>query len=58
MLETSNDTVATNNHEQRRSNETTEMKSSFSCANRADGYYESEWCNIFYRCVAGKRMDE
>ncbi|CAF5093390.1 unnamed protein product, partial [Rotaria magnacalcarata] len=58
MLETANDTVATNNHEQRRSNETTEMKSSFSCGNRADGYYESEWCNIFYRCVAGKRMDE
>jgi len=36
----------------------TEVKSSFSCVNRIDGYYESEWCNIFYRCVAGKRLVE
>ncbi|CAF1478555.1 unnamed protein product [Adineta ricciae] len=50
MLETSNDT--------RKVNDTNEIKSAFSCANRADGYYESEWCNIFYRCVAGKRIDE
>ena len=35
-----------------------EVKSPFSCFHRVDGYYESEWCNIFYRCVAGKRVDE
>ena len=28
-------------------------------SNRPNGYYESEWCNIFYRCVAmEKRVDE
>ena len=50
MVETSNET--------RKFNETVEVTSSFSCYNRADGYYESEWCNIFYRCVSGKRYDE
>jgi hypothetical protein len=50
MIETSNET--------RKLNETLEVKSSFSCFNHADGYYESEWCNIFYRCIAGKRYDE
>ena len=56
MLETSNDTFA--NNQAKKFNETNEIKSSFSCFNRADGYYESEWCNIFYRCVAGKRINE
>ena len=32
-------------------------ESNFSCADRANGYYESEWCNVFYRCVNGKRID-
>lgn len=22
-----------------------------------NGYYESEWCNVFYRCINGKRID-
>jgi hypothetical protein len=56
MLETSNDTSG--NHHEEKFNETNEIKSSFSCLNRADGYYESEWCNIFYRCFNGKRVDE
>ncbi|CAF0933581.1 unnamed protein product [Didymodactylos carnosus] len=34
------------------------VQSLFSCKNRQDGYYESEWCNVFYRCFNGKRMDE
>ena len=50
MVETSNET--------RKANETVDVNSSFACYNRADGYYESEWCNIFYRCVASKRYDE
>ncbi|CAF4034358.1 unnamed protein product, partial [Adineta steineri] len=56
MLETSNQTLR--NHHEKKFNETNEIKSSFSCVNRADGYYESEWCNIFYRCFAGKRINE
>ncbi|CAF1109060.1 unnamed protein product [Adineta ricciae] len=56
MLETSNETSASL-HE-RKFNETNEIKTTFSCVNRVDGYYESEWCNIFYRCVAGKRINE
>ena len=56
MLETVNKTLM-NNHV-KRFNETNKIKSSFSCLNRVDGYYESEWCNIFYRCIAGKRIDE
>ena len=50
MLEPSNDT--------RKFTEALDIQSPFSCSHRADGYYESEWCNIFYRCVAGKRLDE
>ena len=57
MLETVNDTKRVMPTE-RRLNETFEVKSSFSCVHRADGYYESEWCNVFYRCVSGKRIDE
>lgn len=56
MLETSNETLV--KVQARKFNETNEVKSAFSCTNRADGYYESEWCNIFYRCVVGKRVDE
>ncbi|CAF3242334.1 unnamed protein product [Rotaria sp. Silwood2] len=50
MLETSNET--------QKINETLEIKSSFSCLNHFDGYYESEWCNIFYRCFSGKLFAE
>ncbi|CAF1471049.1 unnamed protein product [Adineta steineri] len=50
MLETSNETHTLN--------QTFEVKSLFSCLNRVDGYYESEWCNVFYRCTGGKRFDE
>jgi hypothetical protein len=32
-------------------------ESNFSCINKPSGYYESEWCNIFYRCLNGKRID-
>ncbi len=31
--------------------------SGFSCVGRANGYYESEWCNVFFRCINGKRSD-
>jgi hypothetical protein len=31
--------------------------SKFSCAGRQSGYYESEWCNVFFRCLNGKRID-
>ena len=51
-------TLSETSNETRTFTESIEIKSSFSCANRADGYYESEWCNIFYRCVSGKRVDE
>jgi hypothetical protein len=32
-------------------------ESNFSCYGKPNGYYESEWCNIFYRCLNGKRID-
>ncbi|CAF0749609.1 unnamed protein product [Brachionus calyciflorus] len=32
-------------------------ESNFSCVDKINGYYESEWCNVFYRCVNGKRID-
>ncbi len=32
-------------------------ESNFSCLGKPNGYYESEWCNIFYRCLNGKRID-
>ena len=50
MLKASNETKLMN--------ETMDIKTSFSCLNRADGYYESEWCNIFYRCMSSKRFAE
>ena len=50
MLEVSNET--------RKINESFEVQSTFSCLNRRDGYYESEWCNILYRCLGGIRYDE
>ncbi len=31
--------------------------SNFSCAGLRDAYYESEYCNVYYRCVNGKRID-
>lgn len=31
--------------------------SNFSCHGRKNGYYESEWCNVFFQCVSGKRID-
>ena len=34
-----------------------QTESNFSCFNRKNGYYESEWCNVFFRCVNGKRID-
>lgn len=55
MLETSNETLI--KVHAKRFNETDEVKSSFTCTGRVDGYYESEWCNVFYRCVSGKRID-
>lgn len=50
MLEVSNET--------RKNDDTLEIRSLFSCINRPDGYYESEWCNIYYRCISGKRIAE
>jgi hypothetical protein len=32
-------------------------ESTFSCRNKPNGYYESEWCNVFFRCLNGKRID-
>jgi hypothetical protein len=32
-------------------------ESKFSCMGRQNGYYESEWCNVFFRCLNGKRID-
>lgn len=32
-------------------------ESKFSCLGRQNGYYESEWCNVFFRCLNGKRID-
>lgn len=32
-------------------------ESNFSCVGKLNGYYESEWCNVFYRCINGKRID-
>ena len=32
-------------------------ESNFTCYGKPNGYYESEWCNIFYRCLNGKRID-
>jgi hypothetical protein len=32
-------------------------ESNFSCINKPSGYYESEWCNIFFRCLNNKRID-
>lgn len=32
-------------------------ESNFSCIGKINGYYESEWCNVFYRCINGKRID-
>lgn len=37
--------------------ETFQTESQFSCFGKPSGYYESEWCNVFYRCVDGKRID-
>ena len=34
-----------------------QTESSFTCYGKPSGYYESEWCNVFYRCVDGKRID-
>lgn len=31
--------------------------SNFSCLGLRDAYYESEYCNVYYRCVNGKRID-
>lgn len=31
--------------------------SNFSCYGRKNGYYESEWCNVFFQCYSGKRID-
>ena len=55
MLEASNETLTKN--QARKFNETHDIRSSFSCLHRPDGYYESEWCNIFHRCINGKRLD-
>lgn len=32
-------------------------ESNFSCYGLRDAYYESEYCNVYYRCVNGKRID-
>ena len=32
-------------------------ESNFSCEGLRDAYYESEYCNVYYRCVNGKRID-
>lgn len=37
--------------------ETFRTNSSFSCQGRQNGYYESEWCNVYFQCLAGKRID-
>ena len=31
--------------------------SNFSCVGLKDAYYESEYCNVYYRCINGKRTD-
>ena len=31
--------------------------STFSCVGRSNGYYESEWCNVFFQCINEKRID-
>jgi len=31
--------------------------STFSCEGRPNGYYESEWCNVFFQCNSGERID-
>jgi hypothetical protein len=34
-----------------------QTESAFTCDGKPSGYYESEWCNVFFRCVDGKRID-
>jgi hypothetical protein len=34
-----------------------QTESVFTCDGKPSGYYESEWCNVFFRCVDGKRID-
>lgn len=51
-------TMAEASNRTRTAIESVEINSPFSCGHRADGYYESEWCNVFYRCISGKRIDE
>ncbi len=29
----------------------------FSCSGKADGFYSSRWCNVFYRCSSGTRFE-
>ena len=34
-----------------------QTNSNFTCLGRKNGYYESEWCNVYFQCVSGKRID-
>lgn len=29
----------------------------FSCAGKSDGFYASNWCNVFYRCYLGNKFE-
>lgn len=34
-----------------------QTNSNFTCLGRKNGYYESEWCNVYFQCESGRRID-